>query len=197
MKSRAGLLGRAEQGVLRDRLAGLDRERGLEVDGGDAEQVGEGGAGRPCLRDEGGQQEGGSNGVPQRPVGLAAACEALDLGAQAELGCQGAEAVLGAELEVARQAEGVDQGGRDYGRVAAVPSWSRATREASAQASPGPSVLAPELVVMALGSRPCRWHRRPGGSPVPVRRTSAKRLAATVLNHRHARLAACPPRRHL
>lgn len=42
-------------------LADLCRGTGFEVDGGDAEQVGEGGALRPCFGDEDGQQEGGGD----------------------------------------------------------------------------------------------------------------------------------------
>jgi hypothetical protein len=53
-------------------------------------------------------------------VSLAARGQALDLGAQAQLGGQGGQAVGGAEFEVAGQLEGVDQCGGGDRRVAAV-----------------------------------------------------------------------------
>jgi hypothetical protein len=79
------LPGRAEQHVPYDRRARAGRGDDSEIDAGDAEQVGQSGASRPGLGDEGGQQEGGGDGVPQRPVRLAAVRETLDLRAQAEL----------------------------------------------------------------------------------------------------------------
>jgi hypothetical protein len=55
----------AEQGVLCGQLVGRGWDDGFEVDGGDAEQVGQGGTGWPCLGNEGGQQEGGCSGVEE------------------------------------------------------------------------------------------------------------------------------------
>jgi hypothetical protein len=90
------------------------------VDGSSVEQVGEGRSVRPGPGDERGQEHGCGDGVPQGPMGLAAGREALYLRSEVELGGQGAEAVLGAELEVAGQAEGVDERGRGDRGVAAV-----------------------------------------------------------------------------
>lgn len=87
------------------------------VDGSDAEQVGQGGTVRPRLGNEDGAQQGGCNGVAQCSVRLAAVCQALDVRAKAELGGQGAEAVLPAELEVTGQAEGIEQRGGANGGV--------------------------------------------------------------------------------
>lgn len=82
----AGEDGLAGRGALSD-----EGRHAVGCDLRDAKQVGERRAFRPCLGSQGGQEEGGRDRVPRRPMGLAAGGEAVYLCCELELADQGGE----------------------------------------------------------------------------------------------------------